>query len=120
MRFDSLLFADLENYLARFGYPRRKVTGEASNIPFYILSYATAEVKEKHLPDLWQAARNGDLEVKTLTFYIDKMKLAKGKPQVYGTQVYLDVKKREHVEYPCVQPLALFIGDWLLVIPALQ
>lgn len=120
MRFDSLLFSDVENYLDRFGYPSRKVTGEAANIPFFILSYATAGVKEKHLDQLWGAVRNGDLEAKTLVFYIDKMKLAVGKPQVYGTQGYLDTKKRAFLEYPCIEPVIVSVGSYLLIIPTLE
>lgn len=104
MRRDSGLFADLDKFLVRFGYPSKKVVGEATDIPFYIISFATADVKAKYIDLFWEAVRRGDLQAKPLAFYIDKMKVAKGEKQVYGTQTYLDMKKMMSFEYPSIDP----------------
>jgi hypothetical protein len=102
-RSDTLTFHKLDVFLVRYGYPSKKEFGEASLIPFYILSNAPVAVKEKYLNILTEAANHGDLEWKTLAFYIDKMRVAQGNKQVYGTQYYITTG-HEVVYYPSEDP----------------
>lgn len=99
---DTLSFNKLEFIFLHYGYPSKDRTHESAIIPFYILSYAPAYIREKHLPILKQAADKKDLEWKSLAFFIDKIKVAKGEKQIYGTQYYF--KKREQVFYPIDDP----------------
>lgn len=102
-RQDSLTFSETGKFLERSGYPSVKLTGESSGVPFFIMCYATTDLKEKYLPFFRKAVVTGDLASTTLAFYIDKLELAKGEKQVYGTQYYFD-KNRKTVFYPSVDP----------------
>lgn len=97
---DTLSFKTVEKILENYSYPSKEVTGEATVIPYYILSFAPTGIREKYLPLLKAAADKGDLEWKSLAFYIDKLELAKGKKQIYGTQYYY--KQNQIVYYPVV------------------
>lgn len=44
------------------------------------------------------AANKEEISWKSLAFFIDKVKVAKGEKQVYGTQYYL--RKDEYITYP--------------------
>lgn len=99
---DTLSFKKVEFIFAHYGYPSVDRTHEAAIIPFYILSYAPTYLKEKHLPLLKQAADKKDLDWKPLAFFIDKIKVAKGEKQIYGTQYYFS--KRQQVFYPIEDP----------------
>lgn len=95
---DSLSFAKIDRLLDTYGYPSKAIAGDATPIPFYILGFAPLELKEKHVGKLLMAATRDDISLKSLAFFIDKMKIAKGEKQVYGTQYYL--KKGEYTPYP--------------------
>lgn len=84
---DTTTFRDLDIIFKRYGgYPPKERVHDASVIPFYLISYAPLVLKEKYLPLFIQAADKGDIEWKTLAFFIDKIKVAKGEKQIYGTQ----------------------------------
>ncbi len=95
---DSMSFARIDRILDVYGYPGKAIAGDASPIPFYILGFAPVPLKEKHLGKLLMAATRDDISMKSLAFFIDKLRLAKGEKQLYGTQYYL--KKEEHILYP--------------------
>jgi len=95
---DSLSFAKIDRILDAYGYPGKAIAGDASPIPFYILGFAPVQLKEKHLGKLLMAATRDDISMKSLAFFIDKLRLAKGEKQLYGTQYYL--KKEEYIPYP--------------------
>lgn len=100
----SELFTEVDLYLQQFGYPSVKVVGESSTIPFFIISYGTTGIREKYLELFEKAVKDGNLAPKTFAYFVDKLKVAKGEKQVYGTQSYLDQKKKEWVDYPSVDP----------------
>lgn len=101
--FDSLSFNKITNIIDVFGYPSRSIAGESNNIPFYILSFAPINVKEKYLNQLILAADRDDISWKSLAYFIDKLKVAKGEKQVYGTQGNYD-KDYHFILYPCIDP----------------
>ncbi len=95
---DSLSFARIDRLLDVYGYPGKAIAGDAAPIPFYILGFAPLPLKEKHLGKLLMAATRDDISMKSLAFFIDKLRLAKGEKQLYGTQYYL--KKDTYILYP--------------------
>jgi hypothetical protein len=95
---DSLSFSKIDRILDTYGYPGKTIAGDATPIPFYILGFAPAALKEKHLPKLIMAATREDIDWKSLAFFIDKLKIAKGEKQLYGTQYYR--RKEEYILYP--------------------
>jgi hypothetical protein len=100
---DSLSFDKITHIIDVFGYPTRAIAGESNNIPFYILSFAPYTIKEKYLNQLILAADRDDISWKSLAYFIDKLKVAKGEKQVYGTQGNYD-KDYHFILYPCIDP----------------
>ncbi len=98
---DAETFNRLDSILAK-GYPGRELLDDKVYIPFYLLNYAPACHKEKYLPVLKPAADRGDIAWSSLAIYIDKIYVARGLPQLYGTQYYYEGKKQ--VQYPVADP----------------
>ncbi len=101
--FDSLSFDRIANIIDVFGYPSKAIAGESNSIPFYILSFAPVNIKEKYVNQLILAADRDDISWKSLAFFIDKIKVAKGEKQVYGTQGVYD-RNYKFIMHPCIEP----------------
>lgn len=100
---DSISYSKVEFILSKFGNPSKKIVGEMSSIPFYIISYAPIQIRERHLQTFALAANNKDIELKSYAFYVDKIKVAKGEKQIYGTQYYV-TENGELIYYPSEDP----------------
>jgi hypothetical protein len=83
---DSLVLLRLDRIIRRFGYPCKEKVGESNNVVFFIISNANWPVKEKYLEVFKLAASKGDISVKDLAFFEDKLWVAKEGWQLYGTQ----------------------------------
>lgn len=103
---DSITFNKIGILLKQYGYPGKDKVNQSTDVPFYILSYAPAAVKEKYLNYLKDAADKNIISWSSLAFYIDKMKIAKGEKQIYGTQYFYN--KDNLIYYPIIEPEALF------------
>ncbi len=97
---DSISFSKIELIFKRFDYPSQKTVGEFVDIPFYIISYAPIYIKERCSSVFAAAATKGDISLKSYALFIDKLKIAKGEKQIYGTQYYYD-KNYKSILYPC-------------------
>lgn len=100
---DSISFSRIEFILSKFGYPSKAIVGGMSAIPFYIISFAPIQIRERYLSTFALASTNKDIELKSYAFYVDKIKVAKGEKQIYGTQYYIN-KNGELVYYPSEDP----------------
>jgi hypothetical protein len=100
---DSISFYRIGHIIDLFGYPSKEMVGESNSIPFYILSFAPYTIKEKYLNQLILAADRDFISWKSLAYFIDKLKIAKGEKQVYGTQGNYD-KDYHFILYPCIDP----------------
>lgn len=100
---DSLSFNKIARIIDIYGYPSKEIAGESSSIPFYILSFAPLAIKEKYLNEFILAADRGNISWKSLAYFIDKVKVAKGEMQVYGTSGSYD-KDYHFILYPCIDP----------------
>lgn len=98
---DSLSFDKIAKLLDVYGYPSTQVAGESSGIPFYILSFAPVYFKEKYVNTFILAADRDYISWKSLAYFIDKLKVAKGEKQVYGTQGNYDAKYN-FTMHPCI------------------
>lgn len=100
---DSLSFSQIAHIMDVFGYPSKAIAGESNSIPFYILSFAPLPIKEKYLNQLVLAADRDYISWKSLAFFIDKIKVAKGEKQIYGTQGTYDARYNFSM-YPVIEP----------------
>ncbi|MCC6371405.1 MAG: hypothetical protein IT236_10405 [Bacteroidia bacterium] len=96
---DSTTFITICKILNNYGYPSKSIADESNSIPFFIISHAPYTLREKYEALFVAAAGKGDLDWSSLAHYIDKLKLAQGKKQVFGTQYYYD-KKWKVIYYP--------------------
>jgi hypothetical protein len=97
---DSLSFNQIETIFQKFGYPSQETVGQVVDVPFYIMSYAPIYIKERCSSLFAAAATKGDISLKSYALFIDKLKIAKGEKQIYGTQYYYD-KSYKSILYPC-------------------
>ncbi|MFO0433719.1 MAG: DUF6624 domain-containing protein, partial [Sphingobacteriaceae bacterium] len=100
---DSLTFSQVDKILSNYGYPTVDQVGDAYLTPFYLLSFAPIALKEKHYDLLLDAVKKDVLSGRSFAFFADKLRLAKGQKQLYGTQSYYDKDKNEII-YPCEDP----------------
>lgn len=96
---DSVTFSTVEKIIKKYDYPPKILVGESCVIPFYIMSFASKTVRESFVPVFIRAAERGDLAWSSVAIYIDKVKIAFGKEQVYGTQFDYDKRGRK-IYYP--------------------
>lgn len=85
------------------GWPTERVFGErAALAAFLVLQHAPLEVQEHYLPLLQAAAERGEVPKKQLAFLIDRVRLYRNEPQLYGTQLRPDVQTGRLEFYPLV------------------
>lgn len=79
----------LRGVVARHGWPGRSLVGEeAAAAAFLLIQHADAdpEFQAECLPMLESAAADGEVEPRHLAYLTDRVRVARGMPQLYGTQ----------------------------------
>ncbi len=71
----------------RFGWPGLRFAGGASQGAFLVLQHADSDTQRKYLPLLRDAVRRQDAMGSHLAMLEDRVRVADGKPQLYGTQL---------------------------------
>jgi hypothetical protein len=94
------IFSDIDAIIAKFGYPGKTLVGEEYAIVFSIISAGNLTIKEKYYDLIINAANSNELEWKDVAFFVDKVKVAKKQPQVYGTQLKMDLTNYSSSYYP--------------------
>src|SRR5690606_31454047 len=73
--------------------PGKTLVGEQlSHAAFLVLQHADLESQEKYLPLLKDAAEQGELRKSYLPLMIDRIRVKKDQPQLYGTQFFYNEK----------------------------
>lgn len=70
-----------------FGWPGVRFAGAASGTAFLVLQHADHASQRKYLPLLREAVRRHDAIGSDLAMLEDRVRVADGKPQLYGTQL---------------------------------
>jgi len=82
------LLSSIESILDIYGWPGYTTIGmPGSSTIFSILSQADATTIEKYLPLLKSTVEKGEASSGYLAFLEDKIEVANGRPQIYGTQI---------------------------------
>jgi hypothetical protein len=95
-RQDSVFNANLEwmrLVLAQYGWPGRRLVGdEGSHGAWLLLQHADRDtaLQRTALRLLQNAVQSGDASPRDLAYLTDRVRLAEGRPQVYGTQLQYD------------------------------
>lgn len=78
----------LKEIIAIHGWPGRSLVGpQAETVGFIIIQHADHATQVEYLPMLKQAVAEGELQGQALAFLEDRILVAEGKKQLYGTQL---------------------------------
>jgi hypothetical protein len=79
--------------LNKYGWLGPEEAGEDGNIAlFLVIQHADEEVQKKYLPMMREAVKNGKAQPSSLALLEDRVALAMGKKQIYGSQLAIDDK----------------------------
>ncbi len=85
---DSINLASVERIIQQYGYPGQSVVGlKLGNTVWLVIQHSPLAVQEKYLPLIQKAADNGEMEKSNLALLVDRIRMYKGKKQLYGTQI---------------------------------
>lgn len=77
----------LVEIIDQFGWPGLRFAGAASQAAFLVLQHADPDTQRKYLPLLRDAVARNDALGQHLALLEDRVRIADGKPQLYGTQL---------------------------------
>lgn len=85
---DNENYEKLANIVEAHGWPTISEYGEeAAKSAFLIIQHSKTDFQKKYLPYLRKAAKNGELKLNYLAMLEDRILLADGNMQLYGTQL---------------------------------
>jgi methionine-rich copper-binding protein CopC len=79
----------LQEIISRYGWPGRSLVGDkASRAAFTVVQHSDHDraFQRSCLPLMKEAGRKGEIELWEIAFLTDRLLVADGKPQLYGTQ----------------------------------
>lgn len=86
-RVDAANFNELVAIIDQHGWPGRSLVGaRASGGAWGVIQHASIESIKKYLPVMTQAMKAGELDGALVATSVDRVLVADGKPQTYGTQ----------------------------------
>lgn len=87
------------------GWLGETVIGHWGNIAlFLVIQHSNLEVQDKYLPMMREAVKKGNASSANLALLEDRVALAHGRKQIYGTQVEYDNEKGESIVSPLEDP----------------
>lgn len=90
-RSDSLCLLRVEAIIQQFGYPGKTlVGGEMQDVAWLIIQHAPLEKQERYFPLIEAAVQKDELQKSCWAMLLDRIRMYRGQPQVYGSQVVRD------------------------------
>lgn len=84
---DAENIVKVENIIAKYGYPGKKLVGEPENTAvFYVIQHHPDKIPQ-YLPLIEKSAKNGELPFKYYAMMLDRKLTNEKKSQIYGTQI---------------------------------
>jgi len=91
MKKDSFNLQRVTQILDQYGWMGRDVIGGQANMTlFLVIQHADQKTQEKYLPMMRDAVKVGRAEPRNLALLEDRVALAQGKKQIYGSQIHYD------------------------------
>ena len=104
-------FANLEivaSILDKCGMPKSKSVGKKRlGAIWLVLQHSPRKYQKYYMPMLKEAVNVGDLNKQYILMMEDRILMMEGKPQIYGTQVFLNRKTGEHELHKTIEPAYL-------------
>jgi hypothetical protein len=102
---DSINLIKVEKILAEYGWPGADIIGETGNKTlFLVIQHADAQTQEKYLPMLRDAVKNGKTKANYLALMEDRVLLAEGEKQIYGSQLQMNSETNKWELAPMIDP----------------
>lgn len=102
---DSLNLIKVEKIIADNGWLGIDIVGEQGNVTlFLVIQHADTETQVKYLPILREAVKDGKAKASNLALMEDRVLLAQGEKQIYGSQLESDYKTNEYIVSPMIDP----------------
>lgn len=90
---DSLCLLKAEAILQQYGYPGKSLVGETRQDDIWlVIQHAPLEKQELYFPIIDKAAQKGEMRKSSWALLVDRIRMYKGQPQLYGSQVVRDEK----------------------------
>lgn len=100
---DAANLRELVEIIDRHGWPGRSlVGGRASGGAWGVIQHSPIETIKKYLPLMTAAMKAGELDGALVATSVDRVQIADGKPQIYGTQ--FREENGEMVPHPIEDP----------------
>ena len=87
---DSSNLIRIGEIIDEYGYPGKRLVGQASGVSFLVIQHSNLETQKKYFSLLQEAANKGDIEFSRLAMMEDRILIQDGKKQKYGTQICRD------------------------------
>jgi hypothetical protein len=89
--YDSVNQIEVLAILEKYGWPTKEMVGEwGAQAVFLVIQHAETEVQDKYLPVMREAVKKGNARASSLALLEDRVALAHGGKQTYGSQVGSD------------------------------
>ena len=95
---DAANMKRLAEIIDAYGWPGLRFAGAASQTAFVVLQHADHDSQRKYLPLLREAAKRSDALGSNLALLEDRVRIADGKPQLYGSQLSGNPLRFEPIE----------------------
>jgi hypothetical protein len=105
VKIDSLNLIIVTDIIDTKGWLGKSVIGEKGNKTLWlVIQHSNIETQEKYLPIMKQAVLLGNAEAKDMALLEDRLLLAKGEKQIYGSQLMRDNATGELFVQPIYDP----------------
>ncbi|MFV0377840.1 MAG: DUF6624 domain-containing protein [Mangrovibacterium sp.] len=102
---DSINLIKVEKIINENGWLGSNVIGEKGNKTlFLVMQHADTKTQIKYLPKFREAVKNGNAKAEHLALMEDRVLIAQGKKQIYGSQLMTDPNTNEIVLFPMIHP----------------
>ena len=104
-RQDAANLVKVKKVLDKHGWLSKEVVGDKANSAlFLVIQHADRETWEKYVPVMREAVKNSAANAADLAKLEDRLALAQGKKQLYGTQLGHDVATNRYYVLPIEDP----------------
>jgi len=102
---DSMNLIKVEKILDEKGWLGTDIIGETGNTTlFLVIQHADTGTQIKYLPMLREAVKKGNARASHLALMEDRVLIAQGEKQIYGSQLEMDFTTRKYVLSPIIDP----------------
>lgn len=102
---DSLNLIRVVDIIEKYGWVGKSQVGKLGNMTLWlVIQHAPLEFQERYLPLLRASVGKQESQGMHLAMLVDRIRMLKNQPQVYGSQVVVDKKTGRYVVYDLEAP----------------